>query len=46
MARTGGVHAPQGPRHSPTVGSYERGVSYERRTPVPGGSVDDRQLDV
>ena len=26
---------PQGPRHSPTVGSYGGDVSYERGSPVP-----------
>ena len=26
---------PQGPRHSPTVGSYGGAISYERSTPVP-----------
>ena len=27
--------SPQGPRQSPTVGSWEDDVSYERGTPVP-----------
>ena len=28
--------SPQGPGHSPTVGSWEENVSYERGTPVEG----------
>ena len=27
--------SPQGPGHSPTVGSWEEGISYEQATPVP-----------
>ena len=39
----GAYEPPQGPRHSPTVGSQGGAVSYERGTPVVGSEKRTRK---